>query len=92
MISIDYARRKGRGGQKKLPGNPKQWPYEHNALDLREDLGIGLDVELKHESPYSLLPTVQVMAHGDVPVADCYVEVFANDGHQALVRTGSPAT
>ncbi|MHB1863515.1 MAG: ImmA/IrrE family metallo-endopeptidase [Gemmatimonadaceae bacterium] len=80
MISIDYARRRARGGKKKLPGNPKQWPYEHNGLDLRDDLGIALDVMLPLERAYGLLPQVELLPHGAVIGADAAVQYFRGAG------------
>src|SRR3954463_845108 len=80
MINIDYARRRARSGKKKLPGNPKQWPYEHNALDLRDDLGIDADVALPIQQAYSLLPNVMIKPHGDVVVAVATTEFFRTRG------------
>lgn len=68
------ARRRARGGKGLLPPNPLQWENEHNGLDLRERLGVALDVALGHEAAFDLLDGVAVTAHSAVPVAHVYVE------------------
>jgi len=80
MPSIDFSRRKARGGQQKLPPNPEQWGFEHNGLDLRDDLGIGHDERLPVPRVFELLPSTVVLAHGKVPAAESYLNHFRNDG------------
>jgi hypothetical protein len=84
MISIDYGRRRARGGQHKLPANPKQWPFEHHALDLRDDLGLRLDVQLNVLDAFgAVLPHVEVKAHGDVHVSDHTIRHWRERGNKS---------
>ena len=80
MSSIGSATRKARGGQGRLPPNPRQWAVEHHALDVREELGIALDTMLPHERAFALLPGVEVLPHGKVPAAHMYLEHFRGAG------------
>jgi hypothetical protein len=73
-------RRRGRAGRGVLPPNPNQWDNEHNGLDLRDDLGLDLDVVLPHESAFTLLENVFVLPHGAVPAAMKYVAHLRKDG------------
>lgn len=83
MTVSDYDRRKARKGKGLLPPNPKHWEYEHNGLNLRDDLGISTDTKLLIGSAYALLPNVQVLPHGKVPAARKWIEHF---------RTGAQAS
>jgi len=81
---LNYARRKSRGGKKLIPPNPLQWENEHNGLDLREDLGIPLDVPLDHDLAFEqMLPMVAVHPHGSIPAADKYLNHFRLSGSSA---------
>jgi IrrE N-terminal-like domain len=76
MRRVDYENRRSRGGLKLLPPNPNQWENEHNALDLREVLGLPLDVALEHGCVFDILPRVSVHPHGVIPAADVFLEHF----------------
>jgi len=51
-----------------------QWDNEHNGLDLRHALKIELEALLPHERAFSLLPDVSVVPHGEIPLAQVYVD------------------
>lgn len=76
MTVSDFDRRKARQGKGLLPPNPKHWDYEHNGLNLRDDLGISIDAELLVKFAYALLPNVLVLPHGKVPAAKKWIEHF----------------
>jgi len=82
MISIDYARRRARGGTGVIPPNNSQWENEHHALDVREDLGVGPEDPLPSiTSVYQkLLPAVTILPHGEVPAASSYLDYFRGPG------------
>ena len=80
MTSINYDRRRARGGRGKLPANPNQWPYEHNGLDLRDELGLEPSDVLRHKDAYGLLPHVQVLPLGDIPAAAMHLEYLRTAG------------
>jgi IrrE N-terminal-like domain len=82
MINIDYARRRARGGTGVIPPNNTQWDNEHHALDVREDLGVGVQDPLPSiTSVYQkLLPTVAILPHGQVPAARRYLDHFRGPG------------
>jgi uncharacterized protein DUF955 len=86
----NYGQRKARGGKGLLPPNPKQWENEHNGLDVREALGLGLDTALSHDGAFGLLPGVKVMGHGDLPMAQVFIEHFRNGGSRAWSGMGIP--
>jgi hypothetical protein len=65
---------KARSGKGLLPGNPKQWENEHHALDLREELQVGLEGPFPVEGAFALLSGVTVIPHGSVPCAQCVIE------------------
>ncbi len=66
--------RKGRG---LLPGNPGQWENEHNGLDVRESLGLGLDIRLPVQDAFDrLLEEVTLRPHGDIPCAQVIIDRF----------------
>lgn len=65
---------KRRSGTGLLPGNPKQWDNEHHALDLREELGVGLEQPLRVKDAFAMLKDVTVIPHGSVPCAQCVIE------------------
>ncbi len=80
MTSSGLERRKARSGCGLLPPNPNQWENEHNGLDLREDLGVGVDRPLSHVDAFTLYPHVQVLPHGDVPAAAAHINHFRTVG------------
>jgi len=49
-------------------------------LDLRNDLGIGVNTLLSHVDAFALYPHVQVLPHGDVPAAAAYIDHFRTVG------------
>jgi hypothetical protein len=75
-----FRQRRARGGHGLIPPNPRQWLNEHNGLDLREELGIPLEVALSHEDVYTLLPGVSIWPLTEIPVAKKYVDHFRGDG------------
>lgn len=82
-MHIDFARRRARGGRGLIPPNPSQWEHEHQALDVREDLGLPPDQALPPiEVVYNLLPGVTITPHGELPVAEVYAEYFRKDGRE----------
>ena len=87
----NYERRRARGGRGLLPPNPRQWENEHNGLDLREDLGLGLDCALPTAGSFRLLPDVTVLPHGEVPgLAQIYIDHFRGGGSSAWSGIGIP--
>ncbi len=90
MQRPNYARRKARGGKRLLPPNPGQWEIEHNGLDLRDDLGLGLDVRLPTEAAFKLLSDVLVVPHGELPAAQVYLDHFRDGGRSAWSGMGIP--
>lgn len=76
MRQPDYARRKARGGRGLLPPNPSQWGNEHNALDVRDELGLTIDQRLSHEAAFDLEPNTIVVPHGELPAAAKYLDHF----------------
>src|SRR5437773_12068232 len=86
----NYARRRARGGKGLLPPNPKQWENEHNALDLREAIALGLDIPLGHPAAFALLPDVTVVGHGQIPMAQIHIDHFRNSGSGAWSGMGIP--
>jgi len=82
MISIDYARRRARGGTGVIPPNSTQWENEHNALDVRESLGVGPDDPLPSiTSVYDkLLPSVTILPHGNIAAAGVFLDHFRGAG------------
>jgi hypothetical protein len=73
-------RRRARQGKGLLPPNPNQWNNEHNGLDLRERLGLKLDESLSHEAAFHLLSDVTVIPHGQLPLAQIFVDRFRKSG------------
>lgn len=67
------SRRKGKG---LLPPNPKQWDFEHNGLDVRQELGVPLDAAVDERAAFSLLSNVTIVAHGELEMAQTYIERF----------------
>ena len=80
MKPVDFARRKRRGGRGLLPPNPKQWDIEHNALDVREDAGLALDVRLPIDVVFGLMPHAEVVGHGSLPAAHAWIQHFRSGG------------
>jgi hypothetical protein len=79
-MSSALDRRKARSGRGLIPPNPKQWENEHNGLDLREDLSLGVDVPLSCRDAFGLYPQVQIQPHGEVPAAAKYINYFRTTG------------
>jgi hypothetical protein len=77
---INYAVRKARGGKGLIPPNKKQWDAEHHGLDVRDALGLPLEEPLEPADAFTLLDTVTVVPHGEVPAADVYLEHFRGPG------------
>ena len=71
-----FARAKGRNGKGLLPPNRKLRQYEHHALDLREELGLGVCEPLCHLRAYETLKNVIVYAHSRIPAAKKYLDHF----------------
>lgn len=57
-------------GKGLYPPNPKQWNNEREALALRADLRLGLDVVLEPELAFELLPRTYVYGHGALSRAE----------------------
>jgi hypothetical protein len=81
-LRVNVEKRKARGGRGLLPPNPNQWDLEHNGLDLRERLGVPLDSRLSQDSAFDLVPNATVFRHrhGDLPLANSYIEYFRKTG------------
>ncbi|SRR6266568_2645447 len=88
MTHSKLARRRARAGRGLLPPNPAQWGNEHNGLDLREDLGLALDVALQHEAAFAQLEHVEVLPLGQVPVAWKYVCHFREEARSRWSGVG----
>ncbi len=73
---INYAARRARGGKGLIPPNKKQWDAEHNGLDVRDALGLTLDIPLEPSAAFALLNRVTVAPHGAIPAADIHLEHF----------------
>lgn len=61
-------------------GNPNQWEFEHNGLDLRDELSVVPSVALPVELAFGLLPNVTVLPHGAVPMASIRTDCFRGNG------------
>ena len=83
-------RRKSRVGKGVLPPNSNQWENEHNGLDLRDDLGLSLDVRLSYEDAFALLEDVTVLPHGGMQIEQKYIDHFRNDGSANWSGMGIP--
>lgn len=83
MKPVGFARRKCRRGKGLIPPNPKQWDNEHNALDVREDAGVTLDVRLPVDAIFALVPHAQVVPHGTIPAAHSIIEHFRSGGSES---------
>lgn len=90
MQQRNFARRRARRGKGLLPPNPRQWDVEHHALDLRDDLAIGIDVPLSIDDAFDLLPDVIVLPHGELPVAHEHLHHFRDGGRRAWSGMGIP--
>lgn len=90
MLQRNFAARRTRGGKGLLPPNPLQWNNEHNGIDLREALGLTPKVPLVPEAAFSLLPGVTVMPHGDLPVAQLWIDHFRSSGLRSWSGMGIP--
>src|SRR6266496_175246 len=80
MTLSSFDRRRARNGKGLLPPNPKHWENEHNALDLRSDLGLAFELRLSVEDAFALLPNVHVVPHGDVLAARSFIDHFRGPG------------
>ena len=99
----NYALRRTRKGTGLLPPNPKRWEQEHNALDLRHELALELDVRLPHMAAYGLLGDVSVCPDTILPLEPQHVGHFSghrsnkwsgmcipcDDGHTLVVYNGA---
>lgn len=73
--------RGSQAGKGLYPPNPKQWANERNGIALRDTLGLSRTAPLPHEEAFALLPgQVEVLAHGEVPVAAVFVERLRKSG------------
>jgi len=79
-LRLNIARRKARNGRGLLPPNPKQWDFEHNGLDLRAELRLPVDAPLDHNLAFTLLPAVTVLPHGQLPLAQVFIDHFRGKG------------
>lgn len=59
-----------------FPPNPKQWPYERHAMDLRGRLQLGPDERLPVRGSYSRFQHVTIQPHGDSGCAQVYIDGF----------------
>lgn len=84
-MSIDYARRKARGGRGLIPPNNTQWDNEHHALDVRESLQLGENEPLPEiREVYKKIPReVTILPHGELPTAAVYTQYFRNAGRRS---------
>lgn len=80
MLRVSYATINRRKGTGVIPPNNKQWNVEHHALNLREELGVGLDVPLDHAAAFAVLPGTTILPHGALPLADEFAEHFRGHG------------
>jgi hypothetical protein len=104
----NFALRSSRKGKGLLPPNPNRWEHEHNALDLRDALGVTLDSRLCVDSAFGLLDEVLgVMPHTQLPVDAQLAAHFAGSrsrrwsgmciplpegDHLVVYNNGHPAT
>jgi len=72
-----FALRSARSGSGVLPPNPRQWENEHNALDVRHELGLPLDVQLDHECAFDLLTNVWVLPHSALQLTETVTGHFS---------------
>ncbi len=63
-----------RSGSGLYPPNPTQWDNETRGLDLRRELRVSLEVSLPHLRAFELLPDVKVLAHGELPMAQVFMD------------------
>jgi Zn-dependent peptidase ImmA (M78 family) len=80
MINLVPAGRRSRAGTGVLPPNPAQWDCEHHALDLRQELGLGVGAKLVIEDVFDLLPNTVVIPHGQIAMANVYADHFRAEG------------
>src|SRR5688572_19887901 len=73
------AERRSRAGTGVLTPNPTQWDCENHGLDLRRQLGIGVDVRLKVDDAFALLPGATVLPHGELALADVLLNHFRGE-------------
>lgn len=71
------ALRRGRKGTGVLPPNPTRWEHEHNALDLRHELSLPLDLRLAHLDAFKLLPDVHVISHRELVLEPPFKNYFS---------------
>jgi IrrE N-terminal-like domain len=80
--------RKGKG---LLPGNPGQWENEHNGLDVRESLGLGLEERLPVKVTFcQLLKETTLRPHGDIPCAQKFIDRFRTSQQSAWSAMAVP--
>lgn len=80
MLRVSYATINRRKGTGLIPPNRNQWNVEHHALNLREELGVSVDVPLDHSAAFALLPATTVFGHGELPVAQEFIQHFRAAG------------
>ena len=90
MRRLSNDRRKARTGRGVLPPNPKQWGNEHNGLDLRDDLGLPLNIRLSCEDAFALLENVSIHPHGEMQVDQKHIDHFRNHGSANWSGIGIP--
>jgi hypothetical protein len=79
MINLVPPEKRSRAGTGVLPPNPAQWDCEHHALDLRRELGLGVDARLLIKDAFNLLPNARVIPHGQVILADVLSSHFRGE-------------
>lgn len=83
MRRASYATINRRRGQGLIPPNPKQWPYEHAGLDVRDRLGLEPEQPLDPIAVFALIPNASVHPHGVIPAADVYINHFRGEGNSS---------
>jgi hypothetical protein len=68
-VPKNFALRSSRKGKGVLPPNPKRWEHEHNALDLRYELGLDEGARLPLEHAFDLLENIAgVLPHTQLKI------------------------
>lgn len=82
-----FVSREGRKGVGLLPPNPIRWEQEHNGLDVRKVLGVGVDSRLDLDATFGLLEAViDVIPHTALPLDPITLQQAA--GAQRAVWSG----
>jgi len=90
ILRKNYEKRRARGGKGLIPPNNTQWENEHNALDLRDSLGVSTSDVLIHEDAFDLLKNVKIFPHGAIPMAQKFIEHFRRAGKSFWSGIGIP--